>query len=120
METRLIHRANIEDLVKNFGTQTGLADALDNLISQQTISLVLKTRGGRPVRNHEARIVERKLVIPYGWLSDHLLSETWPLVYRYRALDNAGRELINDMLQYLDGKPEGASTSGMLKSGIAI
>ena len=120
METRLIRRANIEILVKNVGSQTALANALENKISQQTISLVLKNRGGRPLRNYEASIVEKKLVIPYGWLSGHLLSETWPLVYKYRALDGAGRELINEMLHYLDGKLVVASTSGMLKSGKAI
>lgn len=97
-------RENLEYLVRSFGSQKGLADAVPSAgITQPMVSQML-SRKRRWLSAHEARMVEADLKIPTHWLDRYPLVEGWRLWRRFRELPPETVALFNEMQAFSEGR----------------
>ena len=58
MNTRIICKENLKFLVRRCRTQTALANNLKQKLTQPVISAILRSKNGRHLGLHEARLIE--------------------------------------------------------------
>ena len=97
-------RENLEFLVRSFGSQKALADAVQGAgITQPMISLMLNGRK-RFLSAHEARLMEVDLKIPTNWIDRYPLHDAWKFWRRFRELSPDVMGLFNEMQAFSEAR----------------
>lgn len=95
---------NLAFLVPRYGGQTALADKIKpSKPTQPMISQILgSAKKRRLFSNEEVRDIESKLGIPNGWMDGYDFKVAWPLVEKFQKLDREGRDITNDIIDFLN------------------
>jgi hypothetical protein len=97
-------RDSTDFLIKAYRSQTALAAELgSSTLSQPILSAI--QRGKRPLHQHEAREIERRLGIPFDWMDQPgWVKAGWSICKRYRALAPEDQELLVEAVKFALGR----------------
>lgn len=100
-----LRRANLDYLVRAYGSQSALAHAANvSSLTQPVVSTILRRK--RVLWPDEARAVEANLGIPQHWLDRFEIHQAWRPLLRFRELPPDVRQVFNELAAFAEGAEE--------------